>query len=59
MPDFSFTDDEHDILDVALSYMLANLDDVNDAYDLDFSEEEVKTLREDLADEVYDDEEDE
>lgn len=56
MPDFNFTDDEHDILDVALSYMLSNLDDVNDAFDIDFSEEEVRELRALLADEGDDDE---
>lgn len=58
MPDFTFTDDEHDILDVALSYMLSNLDDVNEAFDISFSEKEVSALRESLADENYDDEED-
>lgn len=56
MPDFSFTDDEHDILDVALSYMLSNLDDVNEVFDLDFTEVEVRELRALLADEGDDDE---
>lgn len=56
MPDFSFTDKEHLILDVALSYMLSNLDDVNEAFDLNFSEEKVRELRELLADEGDDDE---
>ncbi len=63
MPDFTFTDRDHDILDVALTFMHDNFETVNDKFDTDFTASEIDLLREDLAfpdaDDYYDDDEDE